>query len=462
MIANITKCTSYQQIIEYNEEKCNNNKASLLFNGIFTIENKTQDFTKAFDDHFSLHAKENLQNKVAHISLSLPKGEHISDDEFLKISKEYMYRMGYKNCPFLIYKHQDTQFDHLHIIVASIDYDGKKVKEFNDFSRSQEITRNLETKYKLKNTEYGSFHEKASLNEINARRYYLHNAIKKASHGYNTKDWLEKFLNDREKMLIFTKKGLTQNQIKAVIGEDKFNILYDFLYKKGLFNTLYKEEMKRLLDEILSKVLTMKDYINECKKHNIYVRVMTSKDKRTYFKYGLINENIYFKDTNLSSRLRYENVSQKLGYSINNDLKNKTQGEQFSYMNLYLKNILQQTGNYDKFNEKLASHGIETITRENKNGTYRISFKDMTSNNPIVMDGESFDISWKLIQQKFELQELYITTSFYPLTQPAELDIPLHAPEEFIPNINPRNTPEIHKDLSRKRKKKKKNRGLYN
>lgn len=89
------------------------------------------------------------KNRYAHISLNLPHGEHLEDDTFLKISEEYMDKMGYGEQPYVVVRHNDTKHEHVHIITTTVKEDGKVLGIFNSHRRSMATRQYLEKKYGL-------------------------------------------------------------------------------------------------------------------------------------------------------------------------------------------------------------------------------------------------------------------------------------------------------------------------
>ena len=89
------------------------------------------------------------KNRYAHISLNLPHGEHLNDDTFLKISKEYMENMGYGEQPYVVVRHTDTKHEHVHIVSTIVKEDGKVLEIFNSHRRSMATRQHLEKKYNL-------------------------------------------------------------------------------------------------------------------------------------------------------------------------------------------------------------------------------------------------------------------------------------------------------------------------
>lgn len=313
MIISISKGSNYKRFIEYHDQKCAEGKAKLLYQNTFTSSSDAKSFIRELDEHFMAFDKTGLRNKVAHIAISLPKGENLTNAKFIQIAQDYLVKMGYNDCLKLIYRHYDKDQHHIHILVPTIDNSGKKVVEFNDFKRSQTISRELEKEYQLRFTEYISGARSQSQTEINYRKYYLHNAIRKASVAYNSKQHIQSFFTDSEKKLLLSKKSYSQQDIYQLIGKERFDSIYNYLQKNGYFKSLFKDELTNKLDPILSQCDSFEKYIEECSKNGIYVRKMTDKNHRPYLKYGLIAENFYVKDTNLSGRFRFINIQEKFG-----------------------------------------------------------------------------------------------------------------------------------------------------
>ena len=89
------------------------------------------------------------KNRYAHISLSLPHGEHLDDATFFKISEEYMDSMGYGEQPYVVVRHTDTKHEHVHIVTTNVKEDGKLLSIFNSYRRNIAAHQALETKYGL-------------------------------------------------------------------------------------------------------------------------------------------------------------------------------------------------------------------------------------------------------------------------------------------------------------------------
>ena len=97
---------------------------------------------------------ERVQKPVAHISLSPSPTEQVSDETMLTLVSEYMDRLGFGECQWVVAKHSDTETSdgdprpHYHIIANRVKLtDNKVVSEWMDWSRTEKILRDLEKEF---------------------------------------------------------------------------------------------------------------------------------------------------------------------------------------------------------------------------------------------------------------------------------------------------------------------------
>src|ERR1039457_3169394 len=143
MIASIKKCSTYNIIVEYHFKKIESGKATLIFSGVFSEFDNGKSICQTLDEHFLFNQKDNLKYKAYHFSLTLPEKENISNEKFKTIGEKYLEKMGFKNCPFFIVRHFDKKNEHIHILTSTVNFEGKTVEQFNDFFKSQKISREL-------------------------------------------------------------------------------------------------------------------------------------------------------------------------------------------------------------------------------------------------------------------------------------------------------------------------------
>jgi hypothetical protein len=94
-----------------------------------------------------------LAKAVYHSSLSLPKTEHLDDDQWSAIAEEYLVGMEFNDSQYVLYRHSDKDHDHVHIVASRIRItDGTTVNDSWDYVRSEKLIRELENKYELTST----------------------------------------------------------------------------------------------------------------------------------------------------------------------------------------------------------------------------------------------------------------------------------------------------------------------
>ncbi len=155
MVAKISIGTSLFGALAYNGEKVNKKEGKLLdSNGLFdecTRKVDTARLMGVFERYLAVNRR--TEKPVIHISLNPHPDDKLTDDELKEIAREYMEKMGYGEQPYLIYKHEDIDRHHIHIVSIRTDKEGKCLNNAYNFHRSKAITRELEKKYGLHTAE---------------------------------------------------------------------------------------------------------------------------------------------------------------------------------------------------------------------------------------------------------------------------------------------------------------------
>lgn len=151
MVAKISFGSSLYGALAYNGEKINKEEGKLLAtNKIFddcsgktSIANALRDFQRYLSPHIR------TEKPVVHISLNPHPDDVLTDMDMENIAREYLERMGYGNQPYMVYKHEDIDRHHMHIVTIRVDENGKCLDSRYNYHRSKAITRDLEEKYNL-------------------------------------------------------------------------------------------------------------------------------------------------------------------------------------------------------------------------------------------------------------------------------------------------------------------------
>lgn len=151
MVAKISTGQSLHGAIAYNQNKVDEGHARVLAtnlvlqpaDGQFNISDCMNDFRRWMPSHFR------TENPVIHISLNPHPDDVLTDEQLTAIGEEYMQKLGYGNQPYIIFKHEDIERKHIHIVSLRVDSNGKKINDSNEYRRSKAITEELEQKYGL-------------------------------------------------------------------------------------------------------------------------------------------------------------------------------------------------------------------------------------------------------------------------------------------------------------------------
>ena len=155
MVAKISVGSSLYGAIAYNGEKINEAQGRLLTtNRIYNDGSGKVDINKAMEGFLTFMPPQmKVEKPVVHISLNPHPEDVLTDAELQDIAREYLEKLGFGNQPYLVFKHEDIDRHHLHIVTVRVDDNGKCISDKNNYYRSKQITRELEKKYGLHGAE---------------------------------------------------------------------------------------------------------------------------------------------------------------------------------------------------------------------------------------------------------------------------------------------------------------------
>ncbi|MDR1182348.1 MAG: relaxase/mobilization nuclease domain-containing protein [Bacteroidales bacterium] len=138
MIAKISTSDSPRGALIYNCEKVEEGHAKILCTNKLWQKEDTiaaNQFARVLEKKAAIN--KNTKNAFVHISLNPSPEDNLTDEQLSEIAQEYMQKIGYGEQPYIIFKHEDIDRHHLHIVTTNIDSQGKK------------ITNEIEKKYNL-------------------------------------------------------------------------------------------------------------------------------------------------------------------------------------------------------------------------------------------------------------------------------------------------------------------------
>ena len=151
MIAKISSSENLAGALGYNFKKVVSGDASVLLaeglyanpEGGYTMEEVLSDVQAA------IPKKCRTKNVVFHCSLNPHPDEKLSDEQLTQIAQEYMQALGYGEQPYIVFKHNDIEREHIHIVSLRVNSAGEKINDKFENRRSKRITDHLERKYGL-------------------------------------------------------------------------------------------------------------------------------------------------------------------------------------------------------------------------------------------------------------------------------------------------------------------------
>lgn len=381
--------------IGYHENKVEQGVAELISSGS-SMEGSADEKALDFDYTNSLNNK--LRVKGFDIPFTFDKTDKVTDAMAIEICHDFMDRFGFEDRPFLLYKHEDTDNTHFHLVVSNTDWNGNINERLSGFYRKEAtlFAREYEEKYDLKRlNEIGKGQQAKSQKEVNSEKYAYQKALIKA---VNT----GLFAPEKTVLNKLKSEKLDNNSIKILLG-DSFSETITLLYKEGLLKETYKSQLIKLLDKELHKLGGDKDpksFFNALEASGIYVHELKRTNPRV-ISYGIEMEDgktMYFKSNQLPERFSYKSL-------LNSEKTNFTVDQQKKYIINMLRKAKQQSSNYDQFKGIVETKGISiTELRNEEFGIYGLKFKSTTAKNPVDFSSSELarEFSYKKLQDYFE------------------------------------------------------------
>jgi hypothetical protein len=143
MIGKQTKGRGFRHLLDYLESR----EDAKLIGGNMSGRN-ARELAREFK--LSRQLNSDADRVVYHVSLSAAKDDKLDDDKWNEIGDRYMKEMGFDANQFVIFRHHNTDDDHIHIAASRIRMDtGLLVHDSWDYVRSEKVLRQIEQDYDL-------------------------------------------------------------------------------------------------------------------------------------------------------------------------------------------------------------------------------------------------------------------------------------------------------------------------
>ena len=151
MVAKISIGSSLYGALCYNGEKVNKENGRILGSNkiIIPVDGKADIGQMAENFRMFMPKMGKTKKPVLHISLNPHPDDRLSDQDSEILAREYLDKLGFGEQPYVIYKHEDIDRHHIHIVTVNVNEEGKRLNQDFLYRRSKKITTELEEKYNL-------------------------------------------------------------------------------------------------------------------------------------------------------------------------------------------------------------------------------------------------------------------------------------------------------------------------
>ncbi|MCM1141912.1 MAG: relaxase/mobilization nuclease domain-containing protein [Muribaculum sp.] len=152
MVAKISIGSSLYGALCYNGEKVNKENGRILGSNkiIIPVDGKADIGRMAENFRMFMPKMGKTKKPVLHISLNPHPDDRLSDQDFEILAREYLDKLGFGEQPYVIYKHEDIDRHHIHIVTVNVNEEGRRLNQDFLYRRSKTITTELEEKYNLR------------------------------------------------------------------------------------------------------------------------------------------------------------------------------------------------------------------------------------------------------------------------------------------------------------------------
>lgn len=313
MVAKISSGSSVYGVLSYNQEKVDNDYAKVLFtNRMIEPKDGSYDIEicmRSFEPY--LLANQRTEKPVLHLSINPDPKDKLSDEQLSDIAQEYMQKMGYGDQPFIVYKHEDIERKHIHIVSLRVDENGKKLDHNFERKKSMDICRGLEQKYGLVPADKKQCQDGAPLKAIRYDegdvKHQIANVIRPVAQDYH-------FQSLKEYKALLSFYNINVEEVRGEVkGKPYQGLVYSALNKTGekvgnpfkssLFGKAVgidalekrieksteiikdkglKERSKKVIASAMKSKPNRKDFEKALAKNNISVLFRTNDDGRIY------------------------------------------------------------------------------------------------------------------------------------------------------------------------------------
>lgn len=233
MVSKISHGSNLYGAILYNQEKVDAGQASIIYSQDILcspeLTYNIEDSVKSFD--VQMTANQRTKKPVIHISLNPDPRDKVDDEKAKLIAQKYLDTMGYGQQPYLLYKHQDIERTHYHIVTVCVDEEGNKINDKFEKRRSMSACRSIEKEFNLHVPTKKQLYEESLVKHVDYTKANVSKQIKNiASQLLNS----YKVTSMAEYKTLLELHGITITEMRGRIEEKLIRgILYSAIDENG-------------------------------------------------------------------------------------------------------------------------------------------------------------------------------------------------------------------------------------
>lgn len=220
MIAKIVKGAGAKGIVDYILDR---EKGASLIDHDGVLVSDSGSIARSFIAQSKLNPK--VGKFIGHVSLSFSGQDlpRLTDELMVRISREYMQKMGISDTQYIIGRHHDKEHPHVHIAFNRIDNNGRTISDRNDRYRSERVCKELTRKYGLYFAKSKEQVNTDRLKEPDRTKYELYSLLK--TEVGRCGDWATLTANLRKQgvEVRFKHKGRTDVIQGVVFGKNGYS-----------------------------------------------------------------------------------------------------------------------------------------------------------------------------------------------------------------------------------------------
>ena len=128
--------------LQYNESKVAEGKATVVYSQGLDNPDRPLETFERYE-----RGSRRCEKPSFHMSINPSVTDGMTEEQVVAFARDLMEGLGYGDQPFIIYRHNDIDREHYHIVSVRVRADGRKISDKYEHRRCQELMKELAPKY---------------------------------------------------------------------------------------------------------------------------------------------------------------------------------------------------------------------------------------------------------------------------------------------------------------------------